>query len=112
MGCLGLQRALRRRRRRLATLASVLALAAAVLAHHGAPLAEHGEGHDLGELAVVVLCVAALPLVLRAVRRVGGSWRLPRLRVSLPVPAAPLTARGPGGPLARAGPDLSVVLRR
>jgi peptidoglycan/LPS O-acetylase OafA/YrhL len=111
---LAIRRRLRRSRHTFAALALVVALGGAVAVAHGAPGAATGmDGmHGLPAAAGLAVCLGVLPLGAALARRRWPSWPAPPHpdpRV-LP-PRRRLVATTVAAP-ARAGPDLTVVLRR
>lgn len=138
VGPIAIRRGFRRRQQSL--LAVVVALIALIAVHHATPLGHegmHGSGapaqqshdpagngahHDDADqapgsghsLVLLLACAGLLPLLAAVLARREASWPLPPLlRLMRLAPAVWRPAwTSPVGPLARAGPDLSVISRR
>jgi len=104
MSATALNRALRRRRRRLTAFAVVFVLAGAVAAHH-MPVDHVGMG------GAMVMCLAVVPVVALAAAALAGC-RLQRPWAVVALQWAPYqTSIPPPLPRARASPVATVALR-
>lgn len=111
MSTLTINAFLRRQRRRLLLLATLLTLGGAVAGAHGAMAQDH-MGHGM-VMCTAVLEAAALAVAAAVLLGVPAAIRLPRwMAVAAVPPSDPVALRpAPGHPRARAGPALLQTFR-